>query len=277
MEELNVNEALNLKLAKLKDILVNLESVLVAYSGGVDSSFLAKVVFDTLGEKSLAVTANSETYPERELDEAITTAKMIGIKHLVIHSDELTDPNFRKNPQDRCYYCKSELFSKLMALRLEKGFSFVVDGANMDDLQDYRPGSRAKEEQGVRSPLQEAGMTKEDIRLLSKEFGLPTWNKPSLACLSSRLPYGEEITVEKLRIIDQAETALRELGFKELRVRYHQEIARIELPHHDFAKLTESIMDQVVSRLKELGFTYVTLDLQGLRSGSMNEVLKMKS
>lgn len=267
-------DALNLKLVKLKDILLSLDSVIVAYSGGVDSSFLAKVAFDTLGEKSLAVTATSETYPERELDEAVATAKTIGINHLVICSDELTDPNFRKNPQDRCYYCKSELFSKLMALRWSKGLGFVIDGANLDDLQDYRPGSRAKEEKGVRSPLQEAGMTKEDIRLLSKELGLPTWNKPSLACLSSRLPYGEEITVEKLKIIDQAETALRELGFTELRVRYHQDIARIELPRQEFAKLTESVIDQIVSRLKGLGFTYVTLDLQGLRSGSMNEVLK---
>lgn len=265
---------LDLKLAKLKEILLDLESVLVAYSGGVDSSFLAKVAFDTLGEKSLAVTATSETYPERELEEAIMTVKTIGINHLVIHSDELTDPNFRKNPQDRCYYCKSELFSKLTALRSEKGFGFVIDGANRDDLQDYRPGSKAKEEQGVRSPLQEAGMTKEDIRILSKEFDLPTWNKPSLACLSSRLPYGEEITVEKLNIIDHAETVLREFGFKELRVRYHQKIARIELPRQDFVKLTETVIDEIVSRLKGLGFTYVTLDLQGLRSGSMNEVLK---
>lgn len=269
-----MNTTLDLKLNKLKAILTGMGSVLVAYSGGVDSSLLAKVAFDTLGEKSLAVTATSETYPERELDEAVATAKTIGINHLMIHSNELTDPNFRKNPQDRCYYCKSELFSKLTAIRLEKGFDLVADGANMDDLQDYRPGRRAKEEQDVRSPLQEAGMTKEDIRLLSKELGLLTWNKPSLACLSSRLPYGEEITLEKLKVIDRAENVLRELGFKELRVRYHQEIARVELPRGDFAKLTDALIDEIVTRLKELGFTYVTLDLQGLRSGSMNEILK---
>lgn len=269
-----MSTVLDSKLTKLQDILKSMGSVLVAYSGGVDSSFLAKVAFETLGEKSMAVTATSETYPECELDEAITTAKTIGINHLVIHSDELTDPNFKKNPQDRCYYCKSELFIKLTTLKTEKGFSLVVDGANLDDLQDYRPGHRAKEEQGVRSPLQEAGMTKEDIRFLSKELGLPTWNKPSLACLSSRLPYGEEITVEKLKIIDQAESVLRKLGFKELRVRYHQEIARVELPRQDFAKLTDTVINEIVTRLKGLGFTYVTLDLQGLRSGSMNEVLK---
>lgn len=269
-----MSTVLDSKITKLQDILKSMGSVLVAYSGGVDSSFLAKVAFETLGEKSMAVTATSETYPERELDEAMITAKTIGINHLVIHSDELTDPNFKKNPQDRCYYCKSELFIKLTTLKTEKGFSLVVDGANLDDLQDYRPGHRAKEEQGVRSPLQEAGMTKEDIRFLSKELGLPTWNKPSLACLSSRLPYGEEITVEKLKIIDQAETVLRKLGFKELRVRYHQEIARVELPRQDFGKLTDTVINEIVTRLKGLGFTYVTLDLQGLRSGSMNEVLK---
>ncbi|AHF06356.1 ATP-dependent sacrificial sulfur transferase LarE [Desulfitobacterium metallireducens] len=265
---------LDLKLTKLKNILKDMGSVLIAYSGGVDSSFLAKVAFDMLGEKSLAVTATSETYPECELDEAITTAKTIGINHLVIHSNELTDPNFRKNPQDRCYYCKSTLFLKLKAIQVEQGISIVVDGANLDDLQDYRPGHRAKEEQGVRSPLQEVGMTKEDIRLLSKELGLSTWNKPSLACLSSRIPYGEEITVKKLKMIDQAETVLRQLGFKERRVRYHQEIARVELPRQDFAKLTDAVIEEIVTRLKGLGFTYVTLDLQGLRSGSMNEVLK---
>lgn len=265
---------LDSKLEKLKDILSSMNSVLVAYSGGVDSALLAKVAFETLGEKSLAVTASSETYPERELEEAIATAKAIGISHNVFHSEELSDPNFKMNPKDRCYYCKAELFAKLTEIQKKNGLKFIVDGANLDDLNDYRPGHKAKEEFGVRSPLQEAGMTKEDIRLLSKQLGLPTWNKPSLACLSSRLPYGEEITIEKLKVIDLAENALRKLGFKELRVRYHQKIARIEVPRKDFAKLSDAVIDQIVTQLKALGFTYVTLDLQGLRSGSMNEVLK---
>lgn len=265
---------LDAKYAKLKDILSSMNSVLVAYSGGVDSALLAKVAFETLGAKSLAVTASSETYPERELKEAIATAKAIGISHSVFHSNELLDPNFKKNPKDRCYYCKSELFAKLTEIQEKNGLNFIVDGANIDDLKDFRPGHRAKEEFSVRSPLQEAGMTKEDIRLLSKELGLPTWNKPSLACLSSRLPYGEEITLEKLRVIDLAENALQKLGFNELRVRYHKEIARIELPRQDFTKLSDEMIDQIVNQLKDLGFTYVTLDLQGLRSGSMNEVLK---
>lgn len=265
---------LDAKYAKLKEILSSMDSVLVAYSGGVDSALLAKVAFEALGKKSLAVTASSETYPERELKEAVETAKAIGISHSVFQSKELLDPNFKKNPKDRCYYCKSELFAKLTEIQKKNGFNFIVDGANIDDLKDFRPGHRAKQEFGVRSPLQEAGMTKEEIRILSKELGLPTWNKPSLACLSSRLPYGEEITLEKLRVIDLAENTLQKLGFNDLRVRYHKDIARIELPRHDFAKLSDEMIDQIVNQLKELGFTYVTLDLQGLRSGSMNEVLK---
>jgi len=262
------------KLARLRRNLVQLGSGLVAYSGGVDSTFLLKVAFEELGDKCLAVTAASETYPKAEQLEALRTVELIGAPHVLIHTQELENEQFANNPPERCYFCKSELFNKLREIAQQRALDYVFDGANLDDVNDYRPGMKAGREQGVRSPLQEAGLTKEEIRLLSREIGLPTWDKPSFACLSSRFPYGHRITVEKLDQVDQAESFLRELGFKQLRVRHHQNIARLEVPREDFGQLTGPMLDDVVSKLKELGFTYVTLDLQGFRSGSMNEVLE---
>jgi uncharacterized protein len=251
-------------------------SVLVAYSGGVDSAFLYKVAFDVLGEKCLGVTASSESYPKSELTDAREIAKRIGARHKVIKTDELSNELFANNPQERCYFCKSELFTRLKEIAAEQHLNYVLDGFNADDMSDFRPGHKAGQELGVCSPLHEAGLTKQEIRDLSKELGLPTWNKPALACLSSRIPYGQRISLEKLMQIEQAELYLRELGFNQLRVRHHENIARIEVPRADFARITGALVDQIIAKLKELGFIYVTLDLQGLRSGSMNEVFGLQ-
>ncbi|HWJ02657.1 MAG TPA: ATP-dependent sacrificial sulfur transferase LarE [Verrucomicrobiae bacterium] len=261
------------KLARLREILRDLNSGVVAFSGGVDSTFLLKVAFEELGDKCLAVTASSETYPKAELEGAMEVIKSIGAPHKLIETAELANEKFASNPPERCYFCKSELFGKLLEIARDNGLAYVFDGANSDDLGDYRPGMKAGKEVGVRSPLQEAGLTKAEIRVLSKEMDLPTWDKPSFACLSSRFPYGHKITVEKLSQVDQAENFLRELGLRQLRVRHHQDIARLEVPKEDFAKITGPLLDRIVDKLKKLGFTYVTLDLQGFRSGSMNEVL----
>ena len=260
------------KLDSLKDILKSMESVVIAYSGGVDSTFLSKVASDVLGDSTLAVTARSETYPRSEFEEAVELARKIGIKHETIMSEELDIPEFSANPTNRCYYCKKELFAKLKEIAQERGLAHVVDGSNHDDLDDYRPGMQAVEELGVRSPLQESGLTKADIRELSKRMGLPTWDKPSFACLSSRFPYGNEITRDKLTSVGEAEIFLRGLGIRQLRVRHHDKIARIEVAEEDMELLFRN-REQIVKKLKELGYAYVTMDLQGYRTGSMNEVL----
>jgi len=266
-----------LKFEQLKKRLKKMEKVLIAFSGGVDSSFLLKIALDTLGKVNvLAVTADSETYPREELKDASNLAKDLGLdgRHRIIKTSELKLKKFSENPQDRCYYCKSELFSRLKKIAQKNKISYVLDGSNYSDQNDFRPGRKALTELGIRSPLLESGLTKEEIRALSKKLKLPTWNKPALACLSSRIPYGEKITLEKLKRIEKAESFLKNLGFNQLRVRDHNNIARLELELEEFKKLTdENLRVKIYDKFRGLGFIYVTLDLLGYRTGSMNEFL----
>ncbi len=249
-------------------------SVLVAFSGGVDSSFLLAAAVEAVGGKAVAATAQSELYPEEELEQARTIAKQLGVRHIIFQSDELTAPNFADNPPDRCYYCKKELFGKLQQIAQQEGLAWVVHAAQMDDLSDHRPGFRAADELSVRAPLIEAGLTKDDIRAISEEWGLETWDKPAMACLASRFPYGDRITASKLQQVAVAEQALRQMGFRQFRVRHHGQVARIELPAEELSHLLqEPQRTQIVDKLRAAGFTYVTVDLHGYRSGSMNEVL----
>lgn len=267
-----MNRDRNQKLDSLKEILKKMGSVVVAYSGGVDSSLLVKVAVDTLGKKNvLAVTARSQTYPETEYKEAKDLARKLGANHLTIWTDELKNKNFQNNPLNRCFYCKDELFTKLNSLAKEKGFNFVLDGANYDDRLDYRPGSQAAQKLGVRSPLKEAKLTKQDICNSAKKLGLPNWNKPAQACLASRIPYHSKISPLKLQKIEEGEKFLRKLGFHQARLRYHQEIARIEVGKDEISKFfSQEIRHKVIKLLRNLGFKYITLDLEGYRTGSMN-------
>lgn len=264
--------SLNDKRDKLYEILRSYEGLVVAFSGGVDSTYLAKAAYDALGDRAIAITAISESYPERELEESKKLAAQIGIKQELIHTEELGSADYASNPVNRCYFCKSELFTKLKPIAEQYDMNVIVYGANVDDGGDHRPGMQAAREMGIRAPLQEAGLNKEDVRELSKQAGLPTWNKPAFACLASRFPYGIEITREKLEAVDQAEHFLYTLGIRQFRVRHHEEIARIEVPVGEMEHLLEN-RDKIVARFKEIGYLYVTMDLQGFRSGSMNEGL----
>jgi pyridinium-3,5-biscarboxylic acid mononucleotide sulfurtransferase len=264
-----------IKLDKLKENLSKMGSIAVAYSGGVDSTFLLQVAHDVLQEKAIAVTAKSASFPERELQDAVNFAKKIGINHFIIESEELNIEGFSDNPVKRCYLCKRELFSKIIGVARQNNIKYIADGSNVDDLADYRPGRIAIEELGVVCPLREADMTKSDIRILSRKMDLPTWDKPAFACLASRFPYGEEITKEKLATVDRLEQYLMDCGFRQVRVRHHGDIARIEVAPDERNKFFDTdLMDRIYEKFKEEGFAYVTLDLKGYRTGSMNEVIR---
>lgn len=263
------------KWEELKALLSSLKRVLIAFSGGVDSAFLVKVAHDVLGENVLAVTAASETYPQREIEEASKLAQELGVKHMVIHTDELENAQFVANTPQRCYFCKSELFARLKEIAERKGMFCILDGSNLEDARDFRPGRQAARELGVRSPLMEVGLSKNEIRELSRMLALPTWDKPSFACLSSRIPYYTKIEKEVISRIGQAEDALREMGFRQVRVRHHDQTARIEIDPSDMSRLfRKRIRKRIVQALKNAGYLYVTVDLEGYRSGSMNEPLK---
>lgn len=266
-----MDSVLEVKTDKLRAILADMDGCVIGFSGGVDSTLLFAVAAEVLGDRALAVTATSKTYPERELNEARELALQIGGRHLVVESEELDIPEFRHNPRNRCYYCKKELFGKLRAIAAQEGLEHVLDGTNVDDAGDHRPGRTAAAELQVRSPLEEAGFTKQDIRDLSRDMGLPTWDKPAFACLSSRFPYGTAITPERVGQVGIAEESLRGLGFRTLRVRYHGTVARIELGEDEFERATGTLRNDVVKLVKAAGFTYVALDLQGYRTGAMNE------
>ena len=266
------------KLEQLKTIFVQMERALIAYSGGVDSTLVAKIAYDVLGNKALAVTAVSPSLLPEELEDAKIQAATIGIPHQIVETQEMENPNYTSNPVNRCYFCKSELHDTLKPLAKKLGYPYVVDGVNADDLKDYRPGIQAAKERGARSPLAEVGVSKMEVRQISQSLGLDWWDKPAQPCLSSRFPYGEEITIEKLQRVGRAEIYLRKLGWENLRVRSQEDTARIELPPEKIKDFILNIdLDLVVSTFQELGFIYVTLDLEGYRSGKLNRVLNKES
>jgi len=266
------------KLDRLQDLFQQMDRALIAYSGGIDSTLVAKVASDILGDRALAITAVSPSLLPEDLEDARIQAATIGIAHEEVYTQEMENPNYTSNPVNRCYFCKSELHDTLKPLALQRDYPYVVDGVNADDLQDYRPGIQAAKERGARSPLAEIGISKAEVRQLSQHLGLPWWDKPSQPCLSSRFPYGEDITIEKLRRVGRAEVYLRGLGWQNLRVRSQGDTARIELPPEliqDF--VLKSDLAQVVAKLQELGFLFVTLDLEGYQSGKLNRVLEREA
>jgi pyridinium-3,5-biscarboxylic acid mononucleotide sulfurtransferase len=253
----------------------SLGSVIIAFSGGVDSAYVAWAASRVLGDRALAVTAESPSFPAAQKEDALKFVDQFGLRHMTIPTDEMEDPNYRRNSSDRCYYCKAGLYGKLASLAKERGFAAICDGLNVDDLGDFRPGSRAAKEIGVLSPLVECGITKAEVRELSRRAGLPTWDKPASACLSSRIPYGMEVTVEKLRAIETGEDIMRDLGFKVLRVRHHGDIVRLELGKEELPRaMTVEMAERLAREFKALGFRYVTLDLEGYRTGALNEALR---
>lgn len=263
--------------ARLYAVLSEYDSILVAYSGGVDSAYLAWAANRARPGQVLCVTADSPSYPRRHRDIAETTARQFHLPHEFVHTSELDRPEYRANPSNRCYHCKTELYEHLAQLAHDRGFSVIVDGSNADDRGDYRPGRQAAREFGVRSPLDEADLTKSEIRALAREAGLPIWDEPASACLSSRIPYQSEVTEAKLAIIEQAEEVVRALGFRVFRVRHHDTLARLEIGREEMARALEPAINQaLVTGLKAVGYKYVSLDLQGYRTGSLNEVLRLR-
>ena len=267
----------DVKYARLLEVLRGLESAVVAFSGGVDSTFLARAAREALGERALLVTADSETYPASELAAARELAESLGMRHVVVATRELDNPDYARNPSNRCFFCKEELFTTLGPIAEREGFRHLIYGANTDDLGDHRPGMDSARQRGVRAPLIEAGLGKAEIRELSRTLGLPTWDKPSFACLSSRFQYGDRITAEKLRQVDAAEEFVRSLGFRQFRVRHHDRLARLEISLEEMERLWQGgRREAIVARFRELGYLYVAVDLAGFQSGSANLLLGLK-